>query len=87
MRNVVEILFHEAEGLQSEPLRRWRACDWLLRGPWGRPHLRAEWGGFVLSLTYPVANPAADLPAGTAGDRTEGEKIGECRFIFTPEKH
>lgn len=44
-------------------------------GTLGHPDYRAEWEGFVLSLTYPVADPATDFPAGTAGDRTEGEKI------------
>lgn len=87
MRNVVKILFHKAEGLQNEPLRRWRACDWLQWGPWGHPHYRAEWGGFVLSLTHPVADPATDFPAGTAGDRTEGEKIQVSADFFLPLKN
>lgn len=44
-------------------------------------------GGFVHSLTFPVACPAADFPAGAVGCRNEGEKIGECGFIPAPEKH
>ena len=62
------------------------ACGLSLQWPQGSPRYRAEWVGFVLSLTYPVTCPATDFPADAIGQGTEGEKIGQCRFIPTPEK-
>lgn len=93
------MLFLAAERLQEEARRvakkwlqsRWRpsgSCLWpVAAGTPGKPLLRAQREGFVHSLTFPVACPATDFPAGAVGRRNEGEKIGECGFIPAPEKH